>query len=93
MVTILVSWGLDYSDFDWNGPQATRRSIYRVVWRGIPDPVFDALDFPDLGLRLGLGLCRQGLRLLVSELSSPSGPAQSTTHSGSTQADSNISNS
>jgi hypothetical protein len=41
---------LDYGDFDWNGPQATRRSIYRVVWRGIPDPVFDALDFPDLGL-------------------------------------------
>ena len=41
---------LDYSDFNWDGPQATRRSIYRVVWRGIPDPVFDALDFPDLGL-------------------------------------------
>jgi hypothetical protein len=41
---------LDYNDFDWNGAQATRRSIYRVVWRGIPDPVFDALDFPDLGL-------------------------------------------
>jgi hypothetical protein len=41
---------LDYGDFDWDGPQATRRSIYRVVWRGIPDPVFDALDFPDLGL-------------------------------------------
>lgn len=41
---------LDYGDFDWDGAQATRRSIYRVVWRGIPDPVFDALDFPDLGL-------------------------------------------
>ncbi len=27
-----------------------RRSIYRVVWRGIPDPFFDAFDFPDLGL-------------------------------------------
>ena len=41
---------LDYNDFDWDSPGATRRSIYRVVWRGIPDPLFDALDFPDLGL-------------------------------------------
>jgi hypothetical protein len=28
----------------------TRRSIYRVVWRGIPDPLLEQLDFPDLGL-------------------------------------------
>ncbi|MEX1233103.1 MAG: PSD1 and planctomycete cytochrome C domain-containing protein [Planctomycetaceae bacterium] len=41
---------LDYNDYDWDGPGATRRSIYRVVWRGIPDPLFDPLDFPDLGL-------------------------------------------
>ena len=41
---------LDYDAFDWDSPGATRRSIYRVVWRGIPDPLFDALDFPDLGL-------------------------------------------
>lgn len=41
---------LDYSKFDWDSPGATRRSIYRVVWRGIPDPLMDALDFPDLGL-------------------------------------------
>ncbi|MDA0834177.1 MAG: PSD1 and planctomycete cytochrome C domain-containing protein [Planctomycetota bacterium] len=41
---------LNYDDFDWDGPGAGRRSIYRVVWRGIPDPLFDALDFPDLGL-------------------------------------------
>jgi hypothetical protein len=41
---------LDYEAFDWDSPGATRRSIYRVVWRGIPDPLFDALDFPDLGL-------------------------------------------
>ncbi len=41
---------LDYNEFDWDGPGATRRSIYRVVWRGIPDPLMDALDFPDLGL-------------------------------------------
>ncbi len=41
---------LDYEDFDLEGPHAQRRSIYRVVWRGIPDPLFEALDFPDLGL-------------------------------------------
>jgi hypothetical protein len=41
---------LDYNDFDWDGPGASRRAVFRVVWRGIPDPLFDALDFPDLGL-------------------------------------------
>ena len=41
---------LDYTAFDWNAPGANRRSIYRVVWRGIPDPFMDALDFPDLAL-------------------------------------------
>ncbi|MCA9249029.1 MAG: DUF1553 domain-containing protein, partial [Planctomycetales bacterium] len=41
---------LDYSAYDWESPGAARRSIYRVVWRGIPDPFMEALDFPDLGL-------------------------------------------
>ena len=41
---------LDYSAYDWESPGARRRSIYRVVWRGIPDPFLEALDFPDLGL-------------------------------------------
>jgi hypothetical protein len=41
---------LDYSTFDWNSPQAGRRSIYRFVWRGIADPFMEALDFPDLGM-------------------------------------------
>lgn len=41
---------LDYSAFDWNSDEARRRSIYRVVWRGIADPFMEALDFPDLGL-------------------------------------------
>lgn len=41
---------LNYDDVDWDAPGMTRRSIYRVVWRGIPDPFFDAFDFPDLGL-------------------------------------------
>ncbi len=41
---------LDYSSFDWESTGARRRSIYRVVWRGIPDPFMEAMDFPDLGL-------------------------------------------
>ena len=41
---------LDYAAFDWSRPEGNRRSIYRVVWRGIPDPMMAALDFPDLGL-------------------------------------------
>ena len=41
---------IDYSAYDWESPGASRRSIYRVVWRGIPDPFMEALDFPDLGL-------------------------------------------
>ena len=41
---------LDYGAFDWNSPAAGRRSIYRVVWRGISDPFMESLDFPDLGL-------------------------------------------
>ncbi len=41
---------LDYTAFDWDAPGAARRSIYRVVWRGIPDPFMEALDFPDAAL-------------------------------------------
>ncbi len=41
---------LDYTLYDWSSPGAGRRSIYRCVWRGIPDPLMAALDFPDLGL-------------------------------------------
>lgn len=41
---------LDYTNFDWSAPGVARRSIYRVVWRGIADPFMDALDFPDMGL-------------------------------------------
>jgi hypothetical protein len=41
---------LDYTNFDWSKPGVARRSIYRVVWRGIADPFMDALDFPDMGL-------------------------------------------
>lgn len=41
---------LDYAAYDWNQPDAKRRSIYRLVWRTIPDPFMEALDFPDLGI-------------------------------------------
>jgi hypothetical protein len=41
---------LDYAAYDWASPGSNRRSIYRYVWRGIPDPLMSALDFPDLGL-------------------------------------------
>ncbi|MEZ6128878.1 MAG: PSD1 and planctomycete cytochrome C domain-containing protein [Planctomycetaceae bacterium] len=41
---------LHYDAFDLDSAGAGRRSIYRVVWRGIADPFLDALDFPDLGL-------------------------------------------
>ena len=41
---------LHYDKFDWHQPTAARRSIYRVVWRGIADPFMESLDFPDLGL-------------------------------------------
>lgn len=41
---------LHYDKYDLDSPGASRRSIYRVVWRGIADPFMDALDFPDLGL-------------------------------------------
>lgn len=41
---------LDYAAYDWNASASHRRSVYRVVWRGIPDPFMDAMDFPDMAL-------------------------------------------
>ena len=41
---------LNYADYDWGSPGSNRRGIYRFVWRGIPEPLMEALDFPDLGL-------------------------------------------
>jgi hypothetical protein len=41
---------VDYAGYDWGKAPKHRRSIYRFVWRGIPDPFMEALDFPDLGL-------------------------------------------
>ncbi|MBM4096558.1 MAG: DUF1553 domain-containing protein [Planctomycetes bacterium] len=41
---------VDYGAFDWASKPEHRRAIYRFVWRGIPDPFMEVLDFPDLGL-------------------------------------------
>jgi hypothetical protein len=41
---------LDYASYDWSALPKHRRSIYRFVWRGVPDPFLETLDFPDLGL-------------------------------------------
>jgi hypothetical protein len=41
---------LNYDAYDWSALPNHRRSIYRFVWRGVPDPFMDALDFPDLGM-------------------------------------------
>jgi hypothetical protein len=38
---------VDYAAFDWDSPGANRRSVYRFVFRTLPDPFLDALDFPD----------------------------------------------
>lgn len=41
---------VDYTAYDWASLPRHRRSIYRFVWRGVPDPFMDVLDFPDLGM-------------------------------------------
>jgi mono/diheme cytochrome c family protein len=38
---------VDYAAFDWDSPGAGRRSVYRFIFRTLPDPFLDALDFPD----------------------------------------------
>jgi hypothetical protein len=41
---------LNYEAYDWGSLSKHRRSIYRFVWRGVPDPFMETLDFPDLGM-------------------------------------------
>jgi hypothetical protein len=41
---------LNYDAYDWAALPQHRRSIYRFVWRGVPDPFMETLDFPDLGM-------------------------------------------
>jgi hypothetical protein len=38
---------VDYLTFDPDSPGAHRRSVYRFVFRTVPDPFMDALDCPD----------------------------------------------
>jgi len=47
---IQITPTLDYPAYDWASQPKHRRSIYRFVWRGVPAPFMDALDFPDLGM-------------------------------------------
>lgn len=47
---VFMTPNLNYEDYDWSRGDAGRREIYRVVWRGVPDPFMEVLDFPNLGL-------------------------------------------
>jgi len=38
---------VEYEKFDVDGPAARRRSVYRFIFRTLPDPFYEALDCPD----------------------------------------------
>jgi hypothetical protein len=38
---------VDYLNFDVDSPASYRRSVYRFIFRTLPDPFMDALDCPD----------------------------------------------
>ena len=38
---------VDYSQFNWDAPAAGRRSVYRFLFRTLPDPFMDSLDSAD----------------------------------------------
>ncbi|MFO0826218.1 MAG: DUF1553 domain-containing protein [Gemmataceae bacterium] len=38
---------VDYTKFDWDRPQGHRRSVYRFVFRTLPDPLVACLDGAD----------------------------------------------
>lgn len=42
-----VTPNVDYRQFDVDNPAMRRRSVYRFLFRTIPDPFMDALDCPD----------------------------------------------
>jgi hypothetical protein len=44
---IHVTPNVDYLGFDADAPQNYRRSVYRFVFRTLPDPFMEALDCPD----------------------------------------------
>jgi hypothetical protein len=37
----------DYAGFDVDGPESRRRSVYRYLFRTLPDPFMDAMDCAD----------------------------------------------
>lgn len=44
---IHVTPKVDYEKFDIDGPGSRRRSVYRFIFRTLPDPFYEALDCPD----------------------------------------------
>jgi hypothetical protein len=38
---------VDYTQYEFDGPGSGRRSVYRFLFRTLPDPFFDALDCAD----------------------------------------------
>ena len=38
---------VDYTEYDWGRPGAGRRSVYRFLFRTLPDPFMDSLDAAD----------------------------------------------
>jgi hypothetical protein len=38
---------VDYTQYDWNSAGSGRRSVYRFLFRTLPDPFFDSLDAAD----------------------------------------------
>jgi hypothetical protein len=44
---IHVTPNLDYRNFDANNPANRRRSVYRFIFRTLPDPFMETLDCPD----------------------------------------------
>jgi hypothetical protein len=44
---IHVTPQVDYTKFDWDRPKGHRRSVYRFVFRTLPDPLVDCLDGAD----------------------------------------------
>jgi hypothetical protein len=38
---------VDYAPYDWESPGSGRRSVYRFLFRTLPDPFFDTLDSAD----------------------------------------------
>jgi mono/diheme cytochrome c family protein len=65
---IHVTPKVDYGAFDLDAPGAHRRSVYRFVFRTLPDPFLDALDCPDASqfapVRAGSVTALQALAML-----------------------------